>query len=513
MAFTVDTLYKLFSPYKNKYTSVSTTPIDRAFASSYSMLDDTDDIKDTSKITNTLAQVYLDTIRTRNELYDAVDGEKESDTGTLIIDSVIDDAFNSMDTEQPFTVCYTGNRYDANFVNDEIEDFLTKFDVYALFNEIMEETVTYGERHLETPVEIGKGIVDINDTVNSRNVISLYKNNTLIEHIGFINHSEFIDTRYQYAANNIVRIHRDLLTHFTLDSKRIKLRLDPKGTLIGLPEVIKVGRPILYNALRLLKRGLILDTAILAKDVRAALLPVLLGISTSNTKTAADAIQLAKNVEKYLADNVGMDGLAEGKDITMSQLYANAAKFKGVPISSDGRGSLSALNIDSDTSSIKSSYDATVDRARGVVGLPDRTEKATRFEILKSQSRYSKKLIDIQRCGSRGIRDLVCKQLRYKNIYVQPSNIQVQCKSLVNPDMLEEGEGLISMISVCTDINTFIQSLVDNEKLGVGVHSQMLINVFQQLLGGRYQMFDGMLYKKKVTKQPSFDQGGSNDWQ
>lgn len=499
MGFTVQNIWKLFNPYLNQNSKVKTMGIDAMFNGRYStaLASMTDEIEDTSEITDLLGKVYCDTANTRAELYDLINSIKDIDAAQYIIESVTDDAFNSVDTQEPFTIEYVGNKYDAEKIQPEIDKFIKDFDLYQLFMDIVGDFIVYGEYYLETIVEAGKGITAINDNIDSKNVFSIYRNYKLLEHIGFNNNTAFAGTAYNTATSQIVRIHKDLLTHFVLDSRKVQIRVTENSGIAALPDIIRVGRSILYPAIKLLKRSNILDTAILAKDLRSALLPLIVSVSMPNIADPLQAIEVAKKYEKYFMDNAGMQQVVMDGDISMSTIFQNTGKIKVAPTYQGGKAELSKMDIDTDTSSIQSSKDATDERIKAMIGLPEKGQNMTRFEILKTQSRYSKKLIDLQRCSANGLRNLVWKHLKYKYINVDPHNIEVKFKSILNADMFEEAEGLISLLSVMTDLNSFVQSVVDNPNLGIGCNGQALIDTFKQFLGSKYVVLEKLLYAKK----------------
>lgn len=498
MGLTVDSIWKLFGPYLNTNSKITTTGIDKAFDGRYSValagMDD--DIDDTSQMTDLLAKVYCETANTRSELYDLINSIKDIDSSQYVLESVADDAFNSVDTSEPFTITYVGNEDDAKDIQREIDDFITHFDLYQLFMDIVDDFIIYGEYYLETIVEPGKGITQINDSVDSRNVFSIYRNYKLLEHIGFNNDTEFAGTAYSSATSQIVRIHKDLLTHFVLDARKIRIRITKDSSITALPDIIRVGRSILYPAIKLLKRSNILDTAILAKDLRSALLPLILSTSMPNIADPIQAIEVAKKMEKYFSDNAGLNQVSMDGELSLSTIFANTGKIKVAPTFAGGKAEVAKMDIDSDTTSIQNSKTNTDERIMSIIGLPEKGSNMSRFEILKTQSRYSKKLIDVQRCSANGLRDMVHKHLKYKHINIDIHNIEVKFKSILNADIFEEAEGLISLLSVMTDLNSFIQSLVDNPDLGIGVDAQYLIDTFKQFLGSRYVVLEKLLYPK-----------------
>ena len=99
---------------------------------------------------------------------------KDLDQASVIINDFIDDAFNTPDSDFPFTIKLTGDIYEKSGIEQILEDFVKKFDIYELDAEINEPYLVYGDYYLTTIPEIGKGIVDISDNVDIENVFSIY---------------------------------------------------------------------------------------------------------------------------------------------------------------------------------------------------------------------------------------------------------------------------------------------------------------------------------------------------
>ena len=496
MAITVQSLVKLFVPYMTNNVKVNTTPLNMLLNNRYNGVYDGDTTEDTSEINQAISKIFINTVETRNSLYELIDQVKDLDIASYIRDSVIDDAFNSTDTEKPFEVVVTGNHYDVEEAQKICDKFTEKFDIHQLFLDIIDDFITYGEYYLHTIPRKGYGIVEINDSVETKNVISIYKNYKLVEHIGFVNDNIFADTPYNTATSEIMRIHKDLLTHFVLDARKIRLKVNKQNSVLALPDIIRVGRSLLYPVIRLLKKSDILDTAIMSKDLRSALLPLILAVTMPGVSTPADAVACARKYEKYFIDNTNLAMLAQEGNLDKRMIFNNVGRIKILPTFQDGKAALNKFDYDSDTSAIQQSKDKTDDRILQIVGLPPANENMSRFEILKNKSKYSKRLVDIQRSCAHGLRNLYYKNLLYKGIYINENNINIRFKSLVNADIFDEAESMISLVSVMQDFINFVNTCVDSEHLNIGVNTDVLIKTFNLLLGDRYVNLNKMLYSK-----------------
>lgn len=496
MAISIQSLVKMFVPYMNTNVKVNTTPINVLLNNRYNGIYDSDNIEDTSELTQAISKIFIQTVETRNGLYELIDQVKDLDMASYIRESVIDDAFNSTDTEKPFEVLVKGNHYDVEEAQKACDKFTEKFDIYQLFLDIIDDFLTYGEYYLHTIPRKGYGIVEINDSVETKNVISIYKNYKLVEHIGFVNDNVFADTSYNAATSDIMRIHKDLLTHFILDARKIRLKVNRTNSVLALPDIIRVGRSLLYPVIKLLKKSDVLDTAIMSKDLRSALLPLILAVTMPGVSTPGDAIACARKYEKYFIDNTNLAMLAQDGNLDKRMIFNNVGRIKILPTFQDGKAALNKFDYDSDTSAIQQSKDKTDDRILQIVGLPGTSENMTRAEILKSKSKYSKRLVDIQRSCAAGLRNLYYKNLLYKGIYINENNIEVRFKNLVNADIFDEAESMISLVSVMQDFINFVNTCADSENLNIGVNTDVLIKTFNLLLGDRYVNLDNMLYNK-----------------
>lgn len=449
----------------------------------------------TNALANMLATIYTQTYQTKSELFELYDSVKDLDQASVIIDDFIDDAFNTPDSDYPFTIKLKGDYYDKERIEREIADFVKHFDIYQLDRDTNEPFLVYGDYYLTTVPKIGEGIVDIVDNVDCKNVFSIYKNGELVQHIGMRKDALFAGYAIGNYAGQLIPIHPDLLAHFILDSRKINIKLPFKDASVwSLPESVKIGRGVLFSALALLKKYQVIDAALTYKEVRNALMPILLGVTTGAFTTPDRMIEACKTIESYLQDGTAMSFDLENSETLQSLLEASTA-VKVAPIPGD-KGNLDKIDIGqspNETSGLSDILDNTGSRIATTTGGVTQNEAGkSRLEILKSNSRRSKKLIDIQRGKANGWKTIIYNHLRYKHINIEKENIEWQYKSIPNADIFEEANGLVTLLSVVNDLQTFADS-ANQANAGYKVNAQKMIDAFNLFIGNRYKVMKDFL--------------------
>lgn len=401
-------------------------------------------------------KLFKATFGARSEIYDAIDIIKYLDISQQIIETVVNDAFYSFDADEPFTMTYVGKSYDAEEINARIQRTIKRLKLYQVFRDIVDDLVTYGEYYVETPCKKGLGIVEINDTVYANNVVSVYDNYELLYHIA--------ERKTSYGTE-IVQIDKDALSHFILDAKRIRTRAGKFDSIVGVPEILKVGQSIFLPVLKLLQRYNLLDIANVAQDLKTALMPPLVKLGVPDQMTVEQMIEAVKRYEEYFLE-VGdaLHGIDATKEITTDQILQLATQIKILP-ASDKAGGLEKYSFDSE-SNLNESQDRLAARIKSTIGIPADEESKSRLDNLREKARYAKKLLDIQTGAGHSMVNLILKDLRYQDIIIDESNVEVKFKAIQNPNVEEDAESMYHLATSARDvIRTYIETSEDIEGL------------------------------------------------
>lgn len=442
-------------------------------------------IKQNKNVFNNLGEkqvkVFKATFGARSEIYDAIDVVKYLDISQQIIETLVNDAFYSFDTAEPFTIKYVGNAYDAEEINTRIERTIKRLKLYQLFKDIADDFVTYGEYYLETPCKNGLGILEINDTVFVNNVISIYDNYELLYHIA---------ERKTSTGTEIVQIDKDALSHFIMDTKRIRLRSGKFDGIVGVPEIIKVGRSALLPVLKLLQRYNLLDIANVAHDLKLALMPPIVKLGITDQMTPDQMMEAVKKYEEYFLEmGDALHSIDASKEISTSQILNLATQVKVVPVS-DKTGNIDRIGSE-DSINLNESQERLVSRIKSTVGIPTDEEGKSRLDNLREKARYAKKLLDIQDGTANSFINLIAKDLRYQGIIVDESNIEVKFKAIQNPNIEEDAEGMFHLVTSARDvIRTYVETASDID--GLKLNAKAAKNFLDSLMS-RYPQLEGLL--------------------
>lgn len=453
-----------------------------AFASTIQNSSSFNNKKYKESISQSMQKIFRATFNSRSDIFEAIDLVKHLDISQQLLSTIVDDAFNAFDIEEPFTIQYIGNSYNADEVNSRIQSSIKRLNLYAVFRDIVEDFITYGEYYLETPCAKNIGIVSINDTVSAKDIISVYENYDLLYHVA---------KRKEKGQTVILEINKDQLTHFKMENASIRMRPSEFGSVIGVPEVIKVGKSVLFPVLKLLQRYQLLDIASLANDLKQALMPPIIHIGSPEGMTSDQIMDMVKKYEEYFMEMGDLlHSIDATKELQPSQILQLATQVKIAPASENGSGRMERVALDSEVN-LNETQDRLVARIRSTIGVPNDDEGKTRFNLLKEKSKYAKKLIDIHISCGRGLQALMLKDLRYQGIIIEPANLEVKFKSIQNPDVEEDAEGMFHMASAVRDvIRTYSETAEDIG--GMRVKPESAKRFLDEMMS-RYPQLDDML--------------------
>lgn len=407
-----------------------------------------------SKVGQKQLKVYRSTFDTRSGIFEAIDAVKYLDISQQIIETVVNDAFNSFDAEEPFTVEYTGTAYNANEINAIIAKTVKRLKLYSVFRDIADDFITYGEYYLETPCSKGVGIIELNDTVSTKKVVSVYDSSELLYHVA---------ERKTNHGTEIVQIEKDALTHFVLDVKRINVKSGKFDKVEGIPEIMKMGRSILLPVLGLLQRYHLIDLANTANDLKQALMPAMISVGINDSMTPEQVLELTRRYEEYFMEaSESLQSLDSSKgDLDANHLMNLATQVKIIP-TGEGRGALQRQSFSSEVN-LNESQDRLVSRIKSTIGIPLDEESKSRLDNLREKSRYAKKLLDIQFGAAHSlVEGIILKDLRYQGIIVDASNISLKFKAVQNPNAVEDAEDMFHLATSARDtIRTYIEMAED----------------------------------------------------
>ena len=424
----------------------------------------------------------------RNANFDKIDWLESSHLANSIKDIIISDGFCELGNKNSITVKYTDDEHPekAELFNDSIQKMLKRTNFLDILEEcIANEGMSYSEIFLTTKFELGKGLVQVDDDLDIREHIALYKNTDFVGALEFQ-----IDKKNKNAVGKKF-ITPEFISHFMLNYKKVPIKLAKSFVkTYKLPEKIRVAKPLLIDVVELILQYDILEKLATAIELNQATQPIFMGIGVSPDQDLGETsrnLQEWSNVLNKNKNNV-INSL-ETLDISLLLQYMQQIEL--VPYSQDeGTNTMRQIQVNYKDTNLTDKINNLRKIIAQAVGIPEsylatmtyQGAKDTKEDALHTNPRYSRILFKIQQLIAKGIKDVIYKHLKFKF-----SNEQGICSRNIDKECIE----------VLFDSATNLNSRLENENMILNAEAM------SNLLG----MVDGVATSQNIhvkVKTPQF---------
>lgn len=503
----INTLTKIFNTGFTRETPNPTNITEiswNSFGSTSNIVtSDKNNMISTTSINSDYVNVLEKMLTSRAEYYKTIDAVAHTDKTLEIVDQLIDEILNAVNAQEPFTPAILESEPNAEKALEACKELNFECDVYRYDRDLLKHLIIYGEYFLSTSVKPGKGITEINDLVESKNILPLYKGYKLKEFIGFIkdfdNSESYITTSWD---DNKIRIDRNLMTHFAVSPNRYALKDEKLKELVNKGYSTLVGVSALYPTLSRLYKLNQLDTAADIQALNQIAKPQLIGVPVGSNVKPTDYAEITRTYTNFLQPILGNNQNVDSNNILSA--LKNTGGFQVLPYP-QGQGKPEAISFPvQDISALTSRIDKlneSIDKALGLEG----SSENNRSQIYAIKSRLVKRLQDIMIARKFGWREIYLRHLQFKNIYINPINFDVQMAALPDYDIFAEAEGISHLIEAMRDAFGFAQE-ASTMGLVKSVDGQCLVNLFDSYVGTRYPVLKGLLGNGINTIEESEDE-------
>ena len=470
-------------------------------------------------IISSILQVYNEHISTKREiLLQARNLFDTSDIVQTLVDVMIDDGFNSFQNEnEEFKIKYEldeddlenlGEEYQQQ-VQNEIDDFVEKFDIKQRAADIVPEIIRDGEYAWGVIFDESgqKGVLDIVDDLDVINLLPFYEGdklafvinqNNLPDETGkrlktpFIASQMEVDTRaIAYKPDNIIFFRLDGLT-----KKRINMsnfyneefkKLFYKRTHIKLPKFVRIALPMYWSAMKNLNRLKIMENVSTVLDLQDVLKPEIVHVTVPTNTSPVQAQQIIRNYERQLNETTGL-GADDSYDL--STLAAQANRRKVLPQWYDTKGTLTSAAVNQSAKG-QGAWDS-VDKLRNQIalniGIPPFYINVSQTPIDKAQtiklySRYTRKLTALQKTLSDGLKDLILLHLKYKGINISKHNLTIKFKAITSGDSLDDTDLLVGLVTGISDLYKALDEITASDHNNLVLDDEQFKELFDDMTG------------------------------
>ena len=484
------------------------------------------------RVSSALSVIFTTVQDHRTELIKAVDEVKSFYLACAIIDQIAEDALSpDVSTEEIINV--KSKKPEVQKRMDELDE---RFGYDRIINDIKRDLLAYGEYTLSTkvdgpgkedekppegeepvdpstvdtrrkdrmitdpagttidtegkPVEPKKpstngqpkGIIEINDDVDQRDVIAITQNGEITGYLTLERESGNLGRVGGIKRATIVAPSRFI--NFSLnDAKiRVNLREDPIIKTIEsgevtkkIPRFVRIGRSILYPILSKIKELQLLEQLVPATKLQKLASGTIIGMRVSTGYDVKKGFEAAKEAEGLINKKIGID--TRTNLINVENIMSTVGSIKLVPLFGD-KGELVKFDYKPDEpddllqaiNDIRKVILASVGIPFEILFGSDSAE--SKGELLKRYARYLRRLKTIQTSIADGVRQMVEIHLvNTKTEFVPSEDIQIEFKNkLIQVDLLDELEFLDTTVGMLGNVLRFLgieeelMSKVSNKK-------------------------------------------------
>jgi len=402
------------------------------------------------------------------------DIEKVSDNWLVhtITEQVIEDALApGVQDRNIVTVSYTGT--DKKIAN--VMDILnTRIDFSKLSTYVAREAFKYSHYLFETDLKTVKddkfddsedfGLMSLNDDMIQDDVMALNKGSELIGYLQESNRTKFTSELTLHPTSSYIQ--------FIFDTKIKKVKLEgninkkQEKEFESLPTFLNVGVPDLHVALPKISDLELLEMMVPASKLDKLSRGTLVGVNVPAGMNPEAAMETVRDVEETINSKLAID-FTKG-EMSFEKILDATGRLKCVPMFGDSKGSLQSLNYDSQE---PDDLLRSVNDIRKVIcqtfGIPFEVifsdERAAKgHELFKKYSRYTRKLLSVQRMIRNGYIEIIKTDLYnrgYKDL-IKEEDFSIEFKNkIISTDILESLEFSDTIVSMLQNMTRFITDI------------------------------------------------------
>lgn len=446
----------------------------------------------TKKMVQDIKSEYTATIADKEAMLKKSRELYETSLGQAIVDIFINDAFGAFRNPKDFKVDYEPSQDDlerlgedfVKQVQDRIEDTLDRLDYKAIVADLTPELLRDGEYALRKVVEPNKGVVALEDDIDVISMLPYYKGSKLVFVV------EKSDKGSDFASQETLNIYKpDNIVFFRLNyfgKKKVKLESAIKKnssasfkreTGLEIPKYVRICRPIYYTSMNAMDRVNLMENIALASDFVNLTRPQLIGLSVPQNASSEETKKAMREYERHVSSMQNV--LSSYKDMDLDSLVDACKQVKILPMYGDGKGSLSRLDVTESSKSNETREAIRTQRANIAAdnGMPPFYLNATeggidKSTVLKMYSRYTKKLASVQQSIIETTVDIVHSDLKAVGLNIDPRNISVKLKNLVNGDILDELDMMVAAVTGLGEMFENALKLAESPTLDLAIDTE-----------------------------------------
>lgn len=463
----------------------------------------------------------------RNEDFNKIDRLYSSHMANTIKDIIISDGFCELGNTNSITVKYTDdeNPKKAELFNDAIQKMLKRTKFLDILEEcIANEGISYSEIFLSTKFEIGRGLVEVNDDLDIRNLVAMYRN------------TDFIGALEFRVDGNTTKgrkfINPEFVSHFMLNYHKIPIKLAKSFVeQYKLPEKIRIAKPLLIDVVDLILQYDILEPLATAIELNQATQPIFMGIGVSPDQ---DMGEVSRNLQEWSnVLNKNKNNVVNSLEtLDLQQLLSYMQQIELVPYSQDeGTNMMRQIQVNYKDTNLTDKINNLRKIIAQAVGIPEsylatmtyQGAKDTKEDALHTNPRYSRMLFKIQQLIAKGIKDVIYKHLKFKfandqgitTRSIDKDCIDVLFDSATNLNSRLENENMILNAEAMSNLLGMVDGVATSQNIHVKVVTDNFLDLWKKEFAKVPQVRDIFepMTEEEIEQQQAMMYGNADEYE
>jgi len=474
-------------------------------------------------ITNAVLAMFND----EKGVINRVDSLRGHDIAITATESLIEDAFTAVADPDFYSVEYiNAEEKTGDALSTEIGDSIKKIEkdlgLKKFILDLLPDIIYYGQYPIRLVLEANKkkGDPESPDAGKSlRKVIGIQDSFDLKNTWVMCKGSEVVHV-YQKKEDKLVSIDSAEVAMFEVSTYKKRLKAESSfggGQIdaVNLPEYFRVGQALIEPVIPMLYRVRILEMALMCDDLRHIFSPLIVMVGVPTNAQPTDVVEIVKKYETDLREMLPTNASLE--EITFAELVSLVSRVKVLPSYQDMKGKLDNFRVDTDITKFVTEIERIRKHIAMTLGFPwyyfsmERGSEAPENKqiIVKTQTRYAKKLQAAQLKTGSSIRNLYHTILQSWGYPVEIENLKVKFKTVVDVDALNNMDYYLAASECMAKVTDALKNLQDSGIVPVKFDKTKLV-AWINVIFGRSSKFDGVVLEgedESMAPPPARDRG------
>ena len=423
------------------------------------------------------------------KIVDMVDSYKDTFFHQMIVNMLFDDVLNVDPVTNNVVDITTTNEY----LKPIIEHLQEKLDIDSFISSIAEDVIAYGD-YIVRVVTDGNEVLSLEDDVDQKKVVVLYKASKPVFAVDTSSGTEEkIDEYVKFL-------------HFSVNPRKLKIKINANalGKVSGgtpWSEYVRIGKPLFWGVWDLLNSLYVLTVFYPVFAVQKLNATTVIGVKVPPETPQERAWQVAKKYQELFNVYSAVDKMGR---VSLADVIDTVGRYKVVPVWGDEKGVTQLADPRLDESFALDVMGDLKKTLCATLGVPysflfGSDENTSKLDVLKSFSRYVKRIGSVQRAIRDGLMQLVNIECRLKNVSFVPSDIDIRFRNSVigveQLDKLDFMDGMLGVVQTAVDtvgsLASGVGGKVNNTKLLDFVDSYLGMVGLDGVIIGEQEVSDG----------------------